>query len=68
MNAITIYVGQKIIPFDEIAQNLLGGAARLSGSFGPSLLAIGTVAVAWLFSVPPVSKPHFPPRVTSEEQ
>jgi predicted acyltransferase len=49
MNAITIYVGQAIIPFDEISQKLLSGAARYSGSFGPSLLAIGTIAVAWLF-------------------
>jgi predicted acyltransferase len=48
VNAITIYVASRIIPFSEISQFLLGGVARLSGSFGPVLLAIGTVAIEWL--------------------
>ena len=48
VNAITIYVASAIIPFSEISQFLLGGAARLSGSFGPVLLAIGTLAIEWL--------------------
>ena len=48
VNAITIYVASRIIPFPQISQFLLGGAARLSGSFGPVLLAIGTLAVEWL--------------------
>ena len=37
VNAITIYVASRIIPFPEISQFFLGGAARLSGSFGPVL-------------------------------
>ncbi len=39
VNAITIYMASRIIPFHWISQFLLGGAARLSGSFGPVLLA-----------------------------
>jgi predicted acyltransferase len=35
VNAITIYVGSRIIPFPEISRFFLGGAARLSGSFSP---------------------------------
>ena len=34
--------------FREISRFLLGGAARLSGSFGPVLLAIGTLVIEWL--------------------
>ena len=48
VNAITIYVASRIIPFSEISRFLLGGAARLSGSFGPVLLAIGTLVLEWL--------------------
>ena len=48
VNAITIYVASRIIPFPAISQFLLGGAARLSGSFGPVLLAIGTLVLEWL--------------------
>lgn len=48
VNAITIYVASRIIPFSQVSQFLLGGAARLSGSFGPVLLAIGTLAIEWL--------------------
>jgi predicted acyltransferase len=48
VNAITIYVASRIIPFPEISRFLLGGAARLSGSFGPALLAIGTLMLEWL--------------------
>jgi predicted acyltransferase len=49
MNAITIYVAARIIPFDDIARFFLGGVAQHSGSFGPVLLPIGTVAMEWLF-------------------
>ena len=49
VNAITIYVTSRIIPFSEISQFLLSGAARLSSSFGPVLLAIGTLTIEWLF-------------------
>ena len=48
VNAITIYVASRIIPFPEISQFLLGGAARLSGSFSPVLLAIGPLVLEWL--------------------
>ena len=48
VNAITIYVASRIIPFSQMSQFLLGGAARLSGSFQPVLLAMGTVAIEWL--------------------
>ena len=48
VNAITIYVASRIIPFPEISQFFLAGAARLSGSFGPVLLAIGTLLLEWL--------------------
>jgi predicted acyltransferase len=48
VNAITIYIASRIIPFSQISQFLFGGAARLSGSFGPVLLAIGTLAIEWL--------------------
>jgi predicted acyltransferase len=48
VNAITIYVASRIIPFERISEFLLGGTARLSGSFGPAILAIGTVMIEWL--------------------
>ncbi len=48
VNAITIYVAQAIIPFEDIAGRLLGGVARVSGSFGPAVLPIGTLAIEWL--------------------
>ena len=48
VNAITIYVASGIIPFAEISRFLLGGSARLSGSFGSILLAIGTLLIKWL--------------------
>jgi predicted acyltransferase len=48
VNAITIYVASAIIPFDEISAHLLGGVARLSGSFGPVIVPIGIVAIEWL--------------------
>ncbi len=49
VNAITIYVGQRIVPFDEIAKFLLGGVAEHSGSFGPVVVPLGVIAVEWLF-------------------
>ncbi len=48
VNAITIYVASRIVPFPEISQFFLAGAARLSGSFGPVLLAMGTLLLEWL--------------------
>ena len=49
MNAITIYVARHFIPFGTISRELLGGIASLSGSFGPVIIPIGTVALEWLF-------------------
>ena len=49
INAITIYVARAFHPFDEIARFFLGGVARLSGSFGPVVVPIGTLALEWLF-------------------
>jgi predicted acyltransferase len=48
VNAITIYVGRSIVPFDEISQRLFGGVAKYSGSFGPAVVPIGTIAIEWL--------------------
>jgi predicted acyltransferase len=47
-NAITIYMLSKIIPFDSMAGFFVGGAARLSGTFGPVILAAGTLVLEWL--------------------
>ena len=49
MNAITIYVARHFIPFGEISHDLLGGVARLTGSFGPVVVPIGTMVLEWLF-------------------
>jgi predicted acyltransferase len=49
VNAITIYMAKDIIPFDEISKYFLGGVAPYSGSFGPAVVPIGTLAVEWLF-------------------
>jgi predicted acyltransferase len=49
VNAITIYMAARIIPFDDIARFFLGGVARHSGSFGPVVVPIGTLVIEWLF-------------------
>ena len=50
VNAITIYVTRQDHSLRrDIAQLLLGGVARLSGSFGPVVVPIGTLALEWLF-------------------
>lgn len=49
VNAITIYVGQRIIPFDEIAGFLLGGVAEHAGSFKDVVMPLGVIVVEWLF-------------------
>jgi predicted acyltransferase len=51
VNAITIYMMSRIIPFDPMARFFFGGAARLSGSFGPVILEVGTLALEWLLLV-----------------
>ena len=47
-NAITIYVAGRFIPFEVISGRFFGGVARLSGSFGPLIVPIGTLAIEWL--------------------
>ncbi len=49
VNAITIYVACRIVPFDEIAEFLLGGVAEHAGSFGPVVVPLGVIVVEWLF-------------------
>ncbi len=49
VNAITIYIAKEIIPFDVIADRLLGGVAGRSGSFGPAVVPIGALVIEWLF-------------------
>ncbi len=48
VNAITIYMLSRIVPFDEIAKFFFGGAARLSGDLRPVILAAGSLALEWL--------------------
>jgi predicted acyltransferase len=48
VNAITIYMASRIIPFGMISRFFFGGAARLSGSLGPAILAAGELALEWL--------------------
>ena len=50
MNAITIYMAQKIIGFGSINNFFLGGlASKLGEPGGAILLAAGVIAVKWLF-------------------
>jgi predicted acyltransferase len=49
VNAITIYIGKEIIPFDVMSERLLGGVVRYSGSFGPLVVPIGVLVLEWLF-------------------
>ncbi len=49
MNAITIYVAQEFIPFNDIARFFLGGVASLSGAAGAVVLALGAIAARWIF-------------------
>jgi predicted acyltransferase len=48
VNAITIYVASRIVPFDDISRFFFGGIARRSGSFGPVIVPIGTLVSEWL--------------------
>jgi predicted acyltransferase len=50
VNAITIYMANRIIPFETIAEFFLGGfKERYAGSFAPAVLPIGALAIEWLF-------------------
>jgi predicted acyltransferase len=52
VNAITIYMAARIIPFDRIAFFFVGGLAKLSAEYAPGsrpvILAAGVLAVEWL--------------------
>ena len=48
MNAITIYVAQEFVKFDDIARFFLGGVASLSGAAGPVVIAVGAIAARWI--------------------
>lgn len=48
-NAITIYVGQQVIPFAAIAKYFFGGAEKFAGALAPVIAAAGVLAVKWLF-------------------
>ena len=49
VNAITIYIANRIIPFERIAEFFFSGVARIAGSSGPVIIQIGTVLIEWLF-------------------
>ncbi len=53
VNAITIYMASRIIPFDNMARFFFGGLARLSNQHyahsGPVILAAGVLLLEWLF-------------------
>jgi predicted acyltransferase len=48
MNAITIYVLNRFIPFVGISESLVGGAASHAGSAGPLIVQFTAVLLAWL--------------------
>jgi predicted acyltransferase len=49
LNSITIYLLQQIIPFQQVANFFLGGAANLlPEAWGAVMLALGYVSVCWL--------------------
>ena len=47
MNAITIYMAYRFIPFYEIAESITGGMASHLGAVGPALISFTTVALVW---------------------
>ena len=50
MNSITIYLGQRIIDFRRISDFFLKGTAGLCPElWGKLILAVGYLAVCWLF-------------------
>ena len=48
MNAITIYVLNRFIPFFDISKSLVGGLAGHLGSAGPLVVQFTAVLLAWL--------------------
>jgi len=49
MNAITIYVAQRLFGFDMVAGAFIGGVMRYLGGFGPVSWVVSVLAVKWLF-------------------
>lgn len=49
LNPITIYLGQKIIDFDKIAEFFVGGLTQFAGGVAPIVLGIAVLMVKWLF-------------------
>jgi len=49
LNALTIWFGQRFIPFPEISDYFLSGAARFTGKYEPLLLVCGSLTIKWLF-------------------
>jgi predicted acyltransferase len=49
MNAITIYVANRFIPFRGIGESLVGGAASHAGTAGPLIIQFTAMLLAWLF-------------------
>ena len=48
MNAITVYMGVRLISFESIADTLVGGLAWQLGAFGRFLLPLTTFMLVWL--------------------
>jgi predicted acyltransferase len=49
MNPITIYFGQRVIPFGEISGFFVNGLASASGVYRVLIITAAVVAVKWLF-------------------
>jgi predicted acyltransferase len=49
LNALTIWFGQRFIPFQEISDYFLSGAARFTGKYETLLLVCGSLTTKWLF-------------------
>jgi hypothetical protein len=48
MNALTIYLVEKIVPLPAISGFFFGGIARLSGAWGDAVLLVGILLIEWL--------------------
>ncbi len=49
LNAITIYLGNRIIDFHHTSEFLLGWFANPLGDFGPVIILSGLIFIEWLF-------------------
>ncbi len=48
MNSLTIYLAEKIVPFQEISSFFFGGIARLCGAWEKAVLIAGILLIEWL--------------------